>query len=352
VRARCLLSLALLAGCGKNAAPAHDLGLCGYIGERCCDGDKCDDGTLCVTGFCQVLSCGEQDQRCCFGACNNPDDDCVYDFCRPDCGHLGKRCCMPNLCYDAGTACYDGMCAPQRYAAGGPCQHDTDCWGGKPVCMLKGANGETWPDGYCTSGCNPKNNNPQTGNSPDCPGSSSTCLDIGQLGSSGSCMATCTAMSGAMPCRSGYACFDACDEYSCVNACRPSSESQCDPTDLASCGMGMGCLRLGPDNVGLCDATCDPFAQDCSQKEMSACYVFDDTGRGFCSQAYTNLSDGEACQYVNECAAGLGCFFSNGNAGVCRPFCGGPMNVPCSNGMSCVDFSTKVKVAIVGVCGG
>ena len=47
--------------------------------------------------------------------------------------------------------------------------------------------------------------------------------------------------------------------------------------------------------------------------------------------------------------AGLACHNEMGT-GVCRAYCGGPMNVPCPNGQMCVDLSVMVKKAVIGIC--
>jgi hypothetical protein len=160
-------------------------------------------------------------------------------------------------------------------------------------------------------------------------------------------------MNGAMPCRADYACFTVCaGQDPCRPVCRPAAQSHCDPTVDGACGQGMGCIRTGVDNVGDCATACDLFAQDCDQSGGArGCFVLDDTGRGFCAPALANLTDGAPCQAANDCQPGLGCFHS-GNTSVCRPFCGGPMNVLCTNARSCVDFSTSVKIAVAGACAG
>jgi hypothetical protein len=341
----------LLAGCGKAAPASFDLGPCGMIGERCCDGDQCGSDIQCVAGFCQAIPCGEEGGPCCAGGCKALDLVCDGNLCHKPCGQLHQPCCMFTTCTQAGTACTDEQCEIPPGATGAPCTFAGECTGLTPICLTKGPDGLTWPYGYCMESCDSTHNDPMTGINPDCPGIG-VCLAFNM---EGRCFALCTALSGTMPCRASYSCFETCASGpGCIPFCEPEAESQCNPTVSGSCESGMDCVRTGIDNVGVCMQTCDLFRQNCDQSRgPMACYVVDDTGRGFCEQPFgvQPNGDGGVCLYPNDCRAGLTCF-QEGLGSVCRPFCGGPMNVPCSNGKSCVDLSAKVKVAVVGVCGG
>jgi hypothetical protein len=276
------------------------------------------------------------------------------------CGGSGQMCCatMPNC--NMGLTCQNGTCnAMVGGNTGDPCMKATDCAGNKPVCITKDTMGTTWPGGYCTSTCNPNMNDPNTGLNPQCPGGSGLCL--GQ-GTQGACELACTDMMGQMPCRMGYSCFQGCE---------PTSLSECDPTKSiamnSGCAQDAGtgkprvCVRIGADNVGQCTDGCDPFAQNCTGM-MMACYASDDTGEGVCSQEFGNVGmqgDGVVCMYLNACDAGFACYAPPmANQAVCRPYCGGPKSIQCSALMpkpmklNCVDLSTTVKVATIGVCGG
>jgi hypothetical protein len=293
--------------------------------------------------------CGGNGQQCCQGnTCNGFGATCQNGICTPAmmCGGNGQQCCQGNTCNGQNLMCVNGVCkaAGGQGATGDPCALATDCAGTKPVCITKDAMGIAWPGGYCTSSCNPQLNDQNTGLNAACPGGAGTCLGNG---TTGTCETACTAMNGAMPCtRQGYLCFQGCE---------PAAESMCNPTLKGQCGNGMACVRIGSDDVGSCAPACNPFQQGCANiNNMTAgCYASDDNGEGVCSAVFNDNMDGVACLYLNDCHPGLGCYLppQQQNA-VCRPYCGGPNNVPCTNGHVCVDLSMNVKVATVGVCGG
>jgi hypothetical protein len=351
MRALVPLALALfVAGCGDDQTPAcgimcpgADLGACGGADEPCCHGTICDVGYECDSNLCRLVSCGAQGELCCNGGCNDLSLLCVDNLCILECGQRNQGCCPGGQCSDPNTVCRQGLCQPPLAPTGTACLDVSECDGAGANCITKDSAGIVYPGGYCTSKCDPTQNKPD-GINVACPGGSGVCVGL--------CYASCTAKNGSMPCsRQGYSCFTFCAEKACFGACYPTSASECAPSVPGSCGPGMACYPIGLDDVGQCLATCDLFKQDCNQAMGSmGCYIQDDTGQGYCSQV-GDLTDGAPCQYINDCLPGLGCF-QNGNTGVCRPFCGGPMNVPCTNGKSCVDFSTKVKVAVAGVCAG
>ncbi len=233
--------------------------------------------------------------------------------------------------------------AGPRANTGEPCGKSLDCAGTKPSCFAN-MNGTTWPGGYCSAQCDPANTDPKTGLNRDCPGGHGIC--VGQ--NPGQCLTACTGMQGNDPClRANYLCFS-------PGGCEPTGLSMCDPTKPGSCGASMTCVRVGDDNVGECTPACDPFKQNCAKlnNQPTACYASDDTGEGLCSNIYTPNGDGQACTFLNDCAAGLGCFQLNQNVGpVCRPFCGGPNNVACNNGKTCAGINGNVPKAVVGCCG-
>lgn len=260
------------------------------------------------------------------------------------------------------------LAGPAGAISGAPCMKDADCAGIKPACLTKDAQGTVWPGGYCISNCNPQKND-MNGANPSCPGATSTCVGNDTMGI---CEVNCTDKMGAMPCtRAGYSCFTGCE---------PTSTSECDPTKKNSCPQdggvllpngipdggnpdsgtytysGRSCVRLGADAVGNCTNGCDPFRQNCADvmMTMQACYASDDTGEGVCSDVFGGGGDGDACQYLNACDAGLACWSPPGGMGAaaCRPYCGGPKNVACTNGKKCADLSMGVKAAVVGACGG
>jgi hypothetical protein len=341
VRACFLLSLGLFAGCGNEVVPdPYDLGSCGGVNQHCCASDTCDAGEMCVTGFCQLIPCGEYGQSCCSGECKALLA-CVDGVCSSTCGLGGEPCCSEKECTDLATSCVDGICAFSGLPTGSPCGNAIDCAGDDAQC-----NTGQWPLGYCVSTCDPVLTDAKSGYNPNCPGDHGVCVG-------GQCLAGCTAMDGALPCRADYACYDWCDGANpCAHICMPRWMSECDPAKPDSCLPSMVCLRAGLDEVGSCQTPCNLFAQDCDQTfQPMTCTVLDDSGTGVCNVSKGVIREGSSCVYTSDCVTGLTCF-QEGNGGVCRPFCGGPMNVACRNGKGCVDFSTTVKRTVVGVCGG
>jgi hypothetical protein len=306
-----------------------DAGNCGVCGRACAIGQLCQGGVC-------MASCGGG-QMMCNGNCVNTSSDPA------NCGGCGIAC-------QNGQNCVNSACAGGGANTGDPCTKNADCAGTKAVCIIKDAMGNVWPGGYCTSVCNPLKNDPNDGSNVACPGGMGTCQGNG---ATGSCGLLCTNMNGAAPCtRQGYACFQICE---------PKALSQCDPTVKGSCGVNKSCVRIGADNVGTCVPLCDPFKQTCPpdmNNMMQACYASVDTGEGACSVPYGNPpgADGDICMFLNGCSAGLGCYAPPGatmqSQVLCRPYCGGAMNVACKNGKKCVDLSMTVKTATIGVCGG
>jgi hypothetical protein len=180
-----------------------------------------------------------------------------------------------------------------------------------------------------------------------------TCIQ----GTQSSCLALCTEKTADFPCRDGYSCFLA---TSISAVCLPTSISQCDPTQKGSCpmndaGAAQTCVQVGLDPVGLCDTACNLFTQNCAPDVSDAgstpraCYS-NNFGEGVCDVAGPG-GDGAMCQFISDCAAGLGCHVE-GQSFVCRPYCGGPGNAACNNGKQCIDFSMTVPKTTLGYCAG
>jgi hypothetical protein len=219
-------------------------------------------------------------------------------------------------------------------ATGDPCTLASDCTGTTPTCILN-VGGLAYPGGFCSSHCDATKNDPSSEINPACPGT-------------GTCVGTsCGVLCGAGTCRTGYSCFNSATAAVCL----PTALSQCDPTVAGSCAdTTTTCDQVGQDPVGQCDPKCDPFAQDCADSSKG-CFANPQSGVGTCAGPNPNNGDGVPCNFENDCANGLGCYVG-GSSPVCRPYCGGPNNVACTNGKTCVDLSATVPQATVGVCGG
>ena len=249
----------------------------------------------------------------------------------------------------------NGFPPPPNGSTGALCTTATECMGPTPVCRTKSHTGIIYPGGYCSSACDPTKNDPMTGIDPECPSNAGTCVP----GATPACLALCTDKAGAEPCRDQYSCFLASN---LTAVCLPSSISQCDPTVKGSCpssdaGTPQTCTSVGIDPVGQCDEACDYFAQSCASIQAGdasaqprACYA-NELGEGVCAVPSAMGADGATCVFFTDCAAGLGCRLE-GNAGACRPYCGGAGNVACNNGKQCVDSSMTVPKSVAGYCAG
>jgi hypothetical protein len=225
---------------------------------------------------------------------------------------------------------------------GSPCAVNEDCKGSDPVCILAIGKKE-FPGGYCAAACDPSKND-SAGRNSKCPGTNAVCES--QLKR---CLAGCTEKQGSRPCRADYLCAFA----GSGDACLPTSYSECDLTKRGDCGAGKTCMIIGLDPIGKCETGCDIFAQDCGGPDAGpggGCYPTA-LGEGHCVDDNSGGKDGDTCLYVNDCAPGLSCN-DEGSERKCRPLCGGPSNVTCKNGKTCVDLSTDTPASVAGVCAG
>jgi hypothetical protein len=251
------------------------------------------------------------------------------------CGALGESCCATSTPCMGDATCQKGTCAAKKNT-GEPCAADADCLGVNAKCILVDSKGTTWPDGYCTSDCDPGKDQQGDRSDAECPGGAGTCIIVPP--NTFRCERNCTAKSGMNPCtRAGYTCFFGCE---------PTSLSQCNPTKRGDCGAMGSCFRTGRDDVGSCMPACDPFQQTCGQG--MGCYPSGENGESSCFMTLNNQNDGDSCLYINGCNPGLVCYKAAG----CHPFCGGPNNVACTNQHSCVDFTATVPASEIGVCDG
>lgn len=235
---------------------------------------------------------------------------------------------------DSGTAT-----APGRGETGDPCAKDADCKGVDATCVLVD-DGAVSPGGRCTSTCDDSENDPSGyGHNAGCPGTKGSCW-IDQR-----CYQLCTERSGAAPCRDGYSCFFTQG----ATGCKATATSECDSFKAGSCAPLDGglrvCRRTGLDPVGRCVPGCDLFTQDCSAG--SACYATL-VGEGMCVPIDRPGNDGDPCSSPAQCDRGLTCAPTS----LCRPYCGGSNDVPCTNGHTCVDYDTDVPATVLGLCDG
>jgi hypothetical protein len=129
---------------------------------------------------------------------------------------------------------------------------------------------------------------------------------------------------GLDDCAKGYICQFADDDGTngiCVEMCNPDSE--CPNTD----GGNGHCLEIANEGVlPLCLLTCDPLAQDCPGN--LACYGID-TYLCYRPDPVDNPGqDGDTCNFINACVAGLSCTdkavldgCQGDQYGCCSPFC-------------------------------
>jgi hypothetical protein len=344
-----------LAGCGGNNAT------CGGVGQACCTNNSCSAaGTTCQMGVCKMqATCGDTGMSCCNGMCNKMTDTCTNGVCTAmsnNCGMIGQACCTPNMTCTVGM-CVNGSCAMGGTGqTGDPCKTKDDCAGTSVMCVTKDAGGNMYMDGYCSAKCNPtKNTGDGQGGSTNsaCPGQG-TC--VGQ-GTTGQCYLEGCSMG---TCRTGYSCFN----FPEGPVCFPSSASECNPvkmdcpqdggafTTVDDAGTmvysGRVCAQIGQDPVGQCVNGCDVFLENCMNGE--GCFVSPNamSPDASCISA-SGGADGTQCQYLNSCDPGLECHVE-GNVGVCRHYCGGPMMVACPQGQTCKDLGANVKMNVIGIC--
>jgi hypothetical protein len=131
---------------------------------------------------------------------------------------------------------------PNDGTSGAPCTADTECQGANARC-IKTLAGKTFPDGYCSSDCDPTKNQGD-GRNDDCPGRRGACD-----GAQKACFMYCTGKNGSLPCRTGYLCAFGASGDICV----PESYSQCDPTKSGGCPDAGTCKQAGADPIGRCE---------------------------------------------------------------------------------------------------
>lgn len=149
-------------------------------------------------------------------------------------------------------------------------------------------------------------------------------------------------------------CWDVMDvDGMAIGVCTPF----CTGTpDEPICGPGTSCLIANNGSINLCIATCDPLIQDCNAG--LACFW---ANNGFnCIFTTQDIPLGEPCGFINDCAAGLGCLTAevlpncNGSA-CCGSWCSVSEMAACpAMGTECAPFFEEgmapPNYEDVGVC--
>lgn len=123
----------------------------------------------------------------------------------------------------------------------------------------------------------------------------------------------------------------------CLQYCDVNDESACD--GIESCG-GSKCLAFGDGSLPLCEVTCDPLAQDCTDPQ--GCYLVGAQGFVCTLPGYDDGKgeDGDECYTIQSCKPGLVCVNGETQAdcehdACCTPFCdiseGVELNPACPN---------------------
>src|SRR5262249_46010 len=127
--------------------------------------------------------------------------------------------------------------------------------------------------------------------------------------------------------------------------------SRCNPSEGLVCqdptfGDGL-CDHTSWDDpsVGKCFETCNPIAQDCHSPELG-CYAVKDVEQPICYQNW-GFKEGESCNRLTHCAAGLPCQCRRGDRGKCaggenrecRKYCMPGCDGQCPADRTCVQIA-------------
>ena len=156
------------------------------------------------------------------------------------------------------------------------------------------------------------------------------------------------------PCGPGFHCHDGiCHKY----CCEYGASSEC-PTDQA-CVIELYDGKGVISDVSVCDACdeCNPLTLDgCDVGQ--GCYPItpegesENSGCRLCLTSIDEKGTGEACEAVNECAPGLGCYSVEGGDAQCVPFCDLEADPDaCQDGTICQDSAGSTEMGLqVGIC--
>ncbi len=169
----------------------------------------------------------------------------------------------------------------------------------------------------------------------------------------GDCMVEGPPASGMDDCGVGEMCFNVDQDTGvgeCTDLCGGTPEEPTCQLEGATCSIS----AAGP--ISICLLPCDPLTDSCDADEVCAPVS---TTPFACVPAAGEAGEGDGCEFVNQCAAGLGCFpaaagfCSEEDANCCLPYC--DVNAPdCPDGLTCTSYWKEGEPAKgfedVGVC--
>lgn len=339
------------------------------VSEPCDSDSDCDDGNPCTANVCAVgavcetfaqeaAPCDDGDECTAGDACNAsgqcvgqalanvPDDPCTVCTCSSEdgitCEHAenGTPCVAnPSVCTQ-GDACQDGQCLPGETAPiddGNPCTEDS-CDKGTVV-NTPLLEGDCDDGNSCTTGDFCKLGNCEPGEPVECV--VEPCASDAHCEQEGGCVQSWLAPGAA--CEDGNACTsgDACDASHFCEGVATSCDDQ-NPCTVDSCVPSAGtCMNEaseildglpcvpGGDLPCFTGAACQAGA--CVPEGEGACddgdpCTLDECLEGGCTSTPSPLTNGEACELADPCAATATCY--NGS-------CTKELDVVCDDGLSC-----------------
>ncbi len=312
------------------------------------NGDKCQTGSECTSGFCV-------DDVCCDSACDgicqacsgvlkqsgidsgvcgpvragtDPGDDCAAEA-QATCGQTGQCAGSSAKCalYPTGTACGATSCVLNNTTGmvcngAGTCYPETTplpCESGKYACLPDGDAGVcTTPcPGHCASPCT----------------QSSDCTTAGDVCLGGACVAKrangaeCTQPS---ECLSSNCVDGVCCDKPCAGQCeackQPGSEGKCVPVVKAP----PVAPRPACSGSGACEGICDGKVDGCTYPDNA-------TTCGAASCSGDSLVPAPVCDGTGQCAQpttqDCGDYTCDATAGQCNTSC--TTNAECAGGREC-----------------
>jgi hypothetical protein len=146
------------------------------------------------------------------------------------------------------------------------------------------------------------------------------CVALTGDGSPGDTCTSTGAVEATDTCGSGSLCWDVMEsDGQLVGVCTEFCTG--DPNN-PQCGPSTNCLIANSGSINLCIVACDPLLQDCGAG--LACFFA--AGHFACIFTTSDIPLGEPCGFINDCVAGTGCLDAeimpncNGSA-CCGSFC-------------------------------